>query len=339
MGQPQILTRGARTAGSILCAVLAVVSLGWIIRDLTEAGGIESFWWMWAGLSPAYDSGGVGFTALNDLVLLVMYAVVAVKAPRSPSAAASLMAVGVVTVVLRAPALVPLTRGVERFSTEDVRAQALLTVVCAVLSGLALIVAVLTGRRPQGYDGYGYPPAPAGDEPARPARGPAVVVFVALGAAAAAILAWQGYYLSMFGWTEYRIRMFDLTVTGRSLFFAPTGWLAVGVAGIALVAAGAAIARATFSRALGMAAAALLLADSALKLSIEIRLGAYGSFARDSLPVQLNSVTTVGTLVLSLVVFALLIRRGDLRDTGPMYETSPADRPWGQDPYGPPPRW
>ena len=44
MGQGRILNSGARVFGALVCAVLGLISLGWIIHDLDKADVVNHLW-------------------------------------------------------------------------------------------------------------------------------------------------------------------------------------------------------------------------------------------------------------------------------------------------------
>ncbi|UYM25088.1 hypothetical protein NQP46_23220 [Streptomyces albus] len=78
----------------MVCAALAVVTLGWVLRDLAYSGDPRELWWRWASMPTSYGAQDVVYTAGPDLFLAVVYVAVAVRVPRSTSAAALLAVTG-----------------------------------------------------------------------------------------------------------------------------------------------------------------------------------------------------------------------------------------------------
>ncbi|SCF99777.1 hypothetical protein GA0115255_115151, partial [Streptomyces sp. Ncost-T6T-2b] len=96
------LTRGARITGAVLCAVLALMAVAWIVRDIRAVGGPGPVWEYWSGTASLRDFVRPTTTS-TSLVLLLACAAAAVAALRSASAASVLIVTGVVTFVLRLP--------------------------------------------------------------------------------------------------------------------------------------------------------------------------------------------------------------------------------------------
>ncbi|MEU2405828.1 hypothetical protein ABZ609_16140, partial [Streptomyces rubiginosohelvolus] len=80
------LTRGARITGAVLCAVLALMAVAWIVRDIRAADGPVPVWEYWSGTASLRDMVRPTTTS-TSLVLLLAYAAAAVAALRSASAA------------------------------------------------------------------------------------------------------------------------------------------------------------------------------------------------------------------------------------------------------------
>ncbi|MFC7305045.1 hypothetical protein ACFQVC_12535 [Streptomyces monticola] len=339
MGQPQILTRGARTTGTVAAGLIALISLVWIVRDLAETEGPGSVWWMWSGLPAAdYSGQGVGVTGLTDLVLVLVCGAVAVTAPRSPSATSALVAAGLLTVALRVPSLWILTSDWMRlWGDQDQRTQALASAGTAVGLGVVLLITAAVGRRAPdhgGYGGYGYPPAPAGpdEEPVRPGNGAAATAFLCLGAAACVRAAWEVYYVQEYGWDVYRSALTGGRNNVLSLLYTPSAWGALTVVLIALVAAVAALRHAAFSRPLGMAAATAIGLWGALGLSVAVKADLFDGLWDATLNLQLTVLSSAFYVLAGIVALLALAARGAHGPAGgaPAWDRAPAS-------YGPPP--
>ncbi|RFU84767.1 hypothetical protein DY218_20905 [Streptomyces triticagri] len=311
MGQPQILTRGARISGTVACALVALISVGWIIRDLTKADGPGRLWWMWAGLPAGFSGQELWVTGLTDLLLFPVCAVVAFTALRSPAAAPAFVAAGVLTAALRLPSLWILTSDwTQLWGSEDLRSQALWSAGAQVALGLALIGLVLWGRAPRGHAaGYGYPPSPEDTEPARPTNGAAATAFIFLGAAALVRASWEIYRLSEYGWDVYESRLTGGRNAVLTLLSTPSAWSSLVLVLIALVAATGALNRAMFSRPLGMTAAAAVLLWGVLDVSAGIKTDAFEGITDAPLLLQLHLASAVlYTAAGAITLFALAQR-------------------------------
>ena len=173
MSQDRTLARGARVFGAVLIAALALISLGWIIRDFTKANEVTDVWWNWTGLL-ARSEDGIWVASFIEPTLLLLYAVAAVTAVRSSSATGILIGTGVLTVVLRTPGLWNLNADWMQGVSDGLMSKVLISTIAAVAIGAVLIITAIAGRRPTqapagGY-GYGFPPA---HRPRRGAAGPA----------------------------------------------------------------------------------------------------------------------------------------------------------------------
>ncbi|SCM09477.1 MULTISPECIES: hypothetical protein [unclassified Streptomyces] len=159
-----ILTRGARTTGAVLCAVLGIVVACWIVRDLRAMGDPVDLVRHWAGYADARPA-APPVTTQTDAVLLVVYAAVLFTVARSPVAAAALVSTGVVTLALRLPSVWTVGASWTDGRYSDVlRTRALVGTFVVLAAALALIVTGAAGRRPP-VDAY--EPLPT-----RPGRGP-----------------------------------------------------------------------------------------------------------------------------------------------------------------------
>ena len=138
MGQGRILTRGARVFGALVCAVLGMISLAWIVRDLGKADEASHLWWTWSGM-PFRASGSLFGSSLFDLVLLVLCVVAGITALRSPAAAGALGTVAAVTLVLRLPSLWNLNADWMQGIPDDLKTRATLSAWAGVVLGALLL--------------------------------------------------------------------------------------------------------------------------------------------------------------------------------------------------------
>ncbi|NLU67323.1 hypothetical protein [Streptomyces sp. HNM0574] len=334
MGQDRTLARGARVTGAAVLAVLALLSLGWIIRDFAEAKHVTDVWGLWTGLPARADGGWAG--SYLEPALLVLYTVSAVTAARSSSAAGILASAGVLTLVLRLPSLWQLNAEWIR-SVDETRDLAFTSVLVALALALVLLVVAGVGRRPVGgppqpgavpYGAPGYapgafpgqvPPGFAGavpppggplpggagphggaplEAPGRPTAAGALAGGLALGVTAAVLAAWELHTWMTAGWDGY-IPTLAEDHGAVSLLSVPPHWFNWAVVLISLVGALATVTKATYARPLGMSVAAMYLAGGVFGLSGALQgdLGALetsGWLALASLALQ----TTTGVLLL-----------------------------------------
>ncbi|MCF6526358.1 hypothetical protein [Streptomyces sp. JJ36] len=333
MGQQRTLAPGARVFGGVVLSVLAVLSLGWIIRDFTKAHEITDVWWMWCGLM-ARAEGGVWVTSWLDPLLVIVYAAAVVPALRSSSAAGVLAATGLLTVVLRAPSLWNLhadwLQGVEA----GLRTKTLLTAVGAVVLGGALLVAAAAGRRPFGSDA---PSADPGERtPARPTTGAGVTALLLLGAAGAGLAAWEIHW-----WQRFGSELYGQRVTGErtllTLLAAPGGWTSWALAALALGAGVCAVARASFARPLGLTVAGLLLGNGVLGVAAAVEQRLFPHFSELDTRLQLDLLTDAGYLLTGAVVLLTLALGAErpAEPTAPLAGGPGAPQGFGE-PWGPP---
>ncbi|MBL1095925.1 hypothetical protein [Streptomyces coffeae] len=314
MGQGRILTRGARVFGALVCAVLGMVSLAWIIRDLDKAEEPDHLWWTWAGM-PFRASGSVFGSALLDLVLLALYVAVGVTALRSSSAAGALGTVAVVTVVVRLPSLWNLDADWMQGIPDDLKTRAELTAWAGVVLGGLLLATVAAARRPADADPPGGHYTAADQPPGRPAPGAAATAALFLGAIGSALGAWQIYWAQERGWDVYK-HLLSGKHTLITLLAAPAAWTVWAVIALALTAAGTALARAPLSRPLGMTAGALLLGDGISEASLYIKLDYVDHI--DELPtVGVLSVLTAFFQALAGLIALLVLARRPWGDPSP----------------------
>ncbi|WP_199545740.1 hypothetical protein [Streptomyces sp. N35] len=328
MGQPQILTRGARITGSVASALVALISAGWIVRDLYEAESPEPLWRVWSGLPP--EAQLVLYSSLIDLVLFLVCAAVAVTAVHAPSAASSLVAAGVLAVIARAPS-VWLLRDEERFGFIDIRVRLLTSAVATVALGLILLLLAAFGRRPAGESAsYSYT-FDDEREPPRPTNGAAATAFIFLGAAGAVGGAWQGHNALDLGWGQYRgLLVGDVSLS--TVLDPPAGWLVWSAALLALGAAIAALQRASFSRALGMTAAAVYLVFGAAGIGWIVETDQFDGLMDAPLEVQLSVLSQLFYALAGAVSLLALLRGRERRAEPAHGGWDPADGT-----YGPPP--
>ncbi|MFG3252772.1 hypothetical protein [Streptomyces sp. NPDC048172] len=335
MGQDRTLARGARIFGALLLAALALLSLGWIIRDFTKASEVTDVWWNWSGAPSRAENGEMWTTSFAEPTLLLMYAVAAVTAARSSSAAGILASAGTLTVVLRVPGLWNLNADWLQGISDGLKSKVLFSTIAMVVIGVILVITAIAGRRhsePAGGYGYGFPPAydPAEEPPAGPTRGGAVTAFLLLTASAVAIGGWEIYWWQDRGWDFY-----ERTLTGErsivALLAVPGGWYAWAVVLFALVAGVAALAGIPFSRPLGLLVSAPLAGAGLFATSFAVKMKLIENFGDLSTREQLNIATGVFEIVAGLAVLLALSPRGDLdAHLVPGFQ----DRSPG--PYGPP---
>ncbi|MER5500733.1 MULTISPECIES: hypothetical protein [unclassified Streptomyces] len=249
-----ILTRGARVTGAVLCAVLAVIVAGWIVRDVGAVDDPAQLWRHWAGYYDARLKAPPA-TSAYDAVLFLVYLAAAVAALRSSVAATALVAAGAVTIAVRLPGLWTIGgNGTTARFTDDLRTRALLSAFAALAAGIALIITAGAGRRAP-YDS-------SERLPARPGQGAGVMAFLGLGAAGAVVIAWEIRQAVRFADATFDVYP-DWYVGGdrvvHGLVDPPPGWFTVVLALLCLFTAVSALARAVHARPFGLITAALLL--------------------------------------------------------------------------------
>ncbi|GAA2316356.1 hypothetical protein [Streptomyces violaceusniger] len=309
MGQGRILNSGARVFGALVCAVLGLISLGWIIHDLDKADEANHLWWTWAGL-PFRATGGIFGSSLLDLVLLLVYAVVGITALRSPAAAGALGAVAAATVAVRLPSLWNLNSDWLQGIPGDLKTRANASAWAQVVLAGLLLAVVAAARRPADLAAApGQPVSPTDRPPGRPSPGAAVVGALFLGAVGAVIAAWQIYWAQERGWEIYKYLL-----TGKhtlpTLLSAPGAWVAWAAVALCLAGAAAALARAPLARPLGMVAAALVTATGISEASLYIKLD-YVDHLSDLPTVGVLSVLTgFFEAIAGLIALIVLARPG-----------------------------
>ncbi|MEU5328092.1 hypothetical protein [Streptomyces parvus] len=294
------LTRGARTTGAVLCAVLALTAVAWIVRDIRAADGQMDLWEYLGGSNPR--SGEPATTGQGSRVMLVAYVLAAVAALRSSAASSVLVVMGVVTFALRLPGL----WAIDDTYPLELQDRARLSLVVAGIAAIALVVAGIAGRRP----------APEGEPSGRPGRGAGVAAFLLLGTLAVVSTAWEirqsfvapsGLYPAWFtGGAPVHFPMTE----------APPGWITVVIILMSLVAAFGAVARAAFARVLGLVAGGFSLLAGVMSTSFAARHDLYEGFADLHLESQLSLLTSVFLIIAGAAVIALLARPGAERAPG-----------------------
>ncbi|MFI9581371.1 hypothetical protein ACIHCQ_05905 [Streptomyces sp. NPDC052236] len=309
------LTRRARIAGAVLCAVLALVVGAWIVRDLTTAAAPLDLWRHWTG-SRGDASAAPLTTTLEDLALLAVYVTVAVASLRSAVASAALVAAGVITLAVRLPGLWVLsTSWMDLRATEALRTRALYCAFVALALGIGLLITAAAGRRPPEasyapYDPYAAPRAPYDPTPTRPGQGVSVLAFLLLGAAGGVLAAWEIHTAAEYGGSLYADRITGSESLLLPLLGTPPGWLAAVLVALTLTAAVGALFHAVFSRPLGLAVAVFLVAEGGRGLATAIRYDLLTTVGDLPVREQLLVSTWLFELGAGAVLLLALARRG-----------------------------
>lgn len=283
MRQGYALASTARRVGAVVCGVLALVEAAWVVQDVTVVGG-AGLWQVWAGLAVPVGGGPLN-TSVVDAALIGLYAG-AVAAAYRAVAAGAFVAVGVVTLALRLPAV--LTLGGQWGGSLDVQGQLVLTAFGEVVGAVVLLVTVAKGRRML-----------PGREPAPPRPAAGVLAGLLLLIVAVMTGAWQFYRMAGLDDGVQPPGFFWRTVTGgylvNSLLGTPFGWLSWSTAGLCAAAAVAAMVRMPWARPMGIAVGWLL-----VPLAVPVLA-----------PVRLTTLTVgqfgAGFAVAAAVVVALLL--------------------------------
>ncbi|MEU1369612.1 hypothetical protein ABZ454_26235 [Streptomyces sp. NPDC005803] len=305
--------------GAALCAVLAVIVAGWLVRDIRAVDAGE-LWRYWAGYREARPR-AMAATAPLDAGLLVVYVVATVAALRSSVAATALVATGVITLAVRLPGLWGIgSSRMETLFSDDLRSRALICVFVALAAGIALLITAGAGRRP-----------PAGSYerlPSRPGPGASVTAFLMLGAAGAVLIAWEIRQA-----VRYPEIYPEWYVGGdrvpQGVIDPPPGWGTAALALLCLVAAASALFHAVHARPFGLVAAALLLPGGAAGVARIVHYDLLDDFGSLPTETQLMLLSWIFELVAGLVVL-IALAPGGLADVPGPYGP-------GQGPgYGPP---
>lgn len=337
LNQGNVLARGARVAGGIICVVLITAEIIWIGRDIRNVGVKDTFQ-TWIGrLFAGQEHAPLG-TSLTDLILVVV-CLGALLAASKPIASGAFVTAGVLTLLYRLPLLWTMTEDSTRGL--HLRDRALYTAIGAVLASVALIVIAVAGRRPALSPADGEPPAP-------PRTGPAVFAGLLLVFLALEIVAWEAYYIHQY--TPERVGPFSYwrQFTGEQpngILLAPPGFWNDWVTGVLCMAAAVqAFARKPVARPLGMALGWALAAYAVFTLDIYDKQKMLFKFSDLPTSVVLQQLTSVAEIVAGLLVILLLALRGSAPQApagawGPPagqygnWGTPPAPTPYGGSPY------
>ncbi|MFB7513823.1 hypothetical protein [Streptomyces sp. NPDC056144] len=298
------LTRPARLTGAALCAVLALVSAVWVLKDLAAVGSPADLLWVWAG-DYQYVLRGRATTSLLDPLLLAVSVAAAVAALRSRHAASALAATGAVTLAVRLPGVWG--------ADNTVLVTSLLDIALAV----GLLVTTAAGRRD--------PHSPADQVPTRPLPGRAAAAGTLLLTGALVVLGWEVYVATELP-LEYMVDRFlgGRTVMATTLAPPPT-WMALTLLGLYGTGALSAFARAGHARAFGLLGGAFLTTFGLAATVAYVRLGTFVHVWDGGSALEILSLlTTVFELLAGTAVLALLAGRG-----------APAATPARPGPYGP----
>ncbi|MEU6016087.1 hypothetical protein ABZ826_19125 [Streptomyces sp. NPDC047515] len=306
-----ILTRGARVTGAVLCALLAVMVAGWLVRDVRAVGDPGQLWRYWAGYREARLL-AVPATSADDVVLLLVYVAAAFAALRSAVAATALVATGAVTLAVRLPGLwnIGASRMNDRFS-DDLRTRALLCAFAALAVGIALIITAGAGRRsPRDFSER---------TPTRPSQGASVTAFLLLGASGAVVIAWEIRQAVRFPFIYP-----DWYVGGdrllQGLIDAPPGWNNTVLALLCLFAGTSALFHTVHARPFGLIAAGALLSAGALGVIRSAHYKMLDHFADLRTEDQLTLLSWFFETIAAAVVLLVLARRGTADDPAPPHQ-------------------
>ncbi|MEU1089475.1 hypothetical protein ACFYPN_03815 [Streptomyces sp. NPDC005576] len=324
------LTRGARITGTALSAVLALITAGWIVRDLRALDGPGPLWDLWSGVPEGFP-GGVPATTGGTLALFLVQAVTVLAVRRSPVAAAALVATGVTTLLLRLPGVWTIGAAwMDGRYPDELRTRALIGTFVTLAASLAMIVTAAAGRRPA--EDVGLP------APTWPATGTAVTAFFTLSASGAVLIAWEIRQFSVFPDEAYPDWYVGGRVFGVALVDAPAGWSMVAVALLALFAAFSSLAHAVHSRPFGMIAALFLLLTGGLGIARSVRLELFGEFADLGTEGRLTLASQVFLTLAGIAALAVTARRGRPAEDGPGQGWGPGAPGYGYPPPGAPGR-
>ncbi|MEU8784096.1 hypothetical protein [Streptomyces sp. NPDC048637] len=326
-----VLTRGARGLGALVCLLLALLSAGWIIRDLTIAQHGADVWRAWLGETPRPREFTAWATSVLDplLVLGALVAAVAVlrAAVASSVATGALLALAAATALLRTPLLWMLGAGWLQGLDSGLTVRARLTALTQLALAVALIVVCVAGRQPDGTTGHGARglPEPASSAygvvravprgagpgvPGRPFKGPAVTAAVLLGAAGLAVAGWEFRWWERLDGDIYRKGLLGDASVFRALLQPPVHWQALALALLALGAAAAALRRAAWARPAALTAAALLCVHGAVALAFALRTGELGRLAALPARAQLEVGTAAFVAAAGLAAVIAAARPG-----------------------------
>ncbi|MER7723931.1 hypothetical protein [Streptomyces sp. NPDC096323] len=331
--------------GAALCAVLALIVAGWLVRDI-RAVDADELWRYWAGFQDARPE-AVPATSPLDVALLVVYAVATVAALRSSVATTALVATGVITLAVRLPGLWNIgSRRMETLFSDDLRSRALICAFVALAAGIALLITAGAGRRPPAGS---YEPLPS-----RPGPGASVAAFLMLGAAGAVLIAWEIRQMVRYPeiYPAWYVGGDDRVPHGVT--DPPPGWATAAIALLCLVAGASALFHAVHARPFGLTAAALLLPGGVLGVVRTVHYDLFDHFGSLPTDTQLTVLSWFFEVFAALAVLIALAPRGlaDVPDPygpgpgqgygpgqGPGYGSPgfgpPGDNPYNPSPYGP----
>ncbi|MFI9628158.1 hypothetical protein [Streptomyces sp. NPDC052042] len=306
-----ILTRGARITGAVLCALLAAIVAGWIVRDLGAVAEPGQLLRYWAGFEDARLP-AMPAASTVDVALFVVYVVVALVVPRSTVAASALVATGVLTLAFRLPGLwnIGTSRMGHQYS-DELRTRALICAFVAVGAAIAMLITAGAGRRP---------PADLAERvPVRPGQGAGALAFLLLGASAAVRAAWEIWQLVK------NPGLFPDWYLGGDLAFRglidpPQGWTSAFVVLLCLFAGVSALARAPHARPFGLIAAGILLPSAASLLNRSLDSGVLERFGELSVEHQLLVLSWTFELIAGAAVLVVLAVRGPADVSVPPYQ-------------------
>ncbi|MFJ3236007.1 hypothetical protein [Streptomyces sp. NPDC086787] len=308
-----VLTRKARVVGGLICAVLAVIELGWMIRDMDHVGPHDTVWTWFGAMLPGFYHAPLA-TSQSDVVLLAVYAGACVVSTRSAGSGA-LVTAAVFTLALRTPT-------VWIFSsdwTEGLpdRTRLLLTGITQVVAAVALIVTVIVSRRPADNPALGTPPA-------RPRRVPAAVAGALLALYGLIGVAWQFYLMGKYTSKSAGPRSYEQLFTGEytigSLLGAPPAWNGWAIVALCLLTAAQAFVRTPVARMSGPALGLTLSVSGAATLIFYHT--AHMPFTLDA---PTSEVLQRLTLVLEIAVGIAALSLFALRDRGRTPTSTPPD--------------
>ncbi|MFJ6849747.1 hypothetical protein ACIQM3_04285 [Streptomyces sp. NPDC091271] len=300
-----ILTRGARITGAVLCAVLAAVVAGWIVRDLRAVGDVSVLLRYWAGYTDGWPK-ELPATLQADPVLLVVYVLALIAALRSSVAASTLVATGLITLVLRLPGVWIIgSSWMDGRFDDELRTRALIGTFVALAAGLALVVTGAAGRR-QPVDSYdSHEPLPT-----RPGRGAGVTAFLVLGTSGAVLIAWEIRQLFTLPDSVYPAWYIGGKALTLGLTATPPGWSSIALGTVCLVVAWTALLRAVHARPLGMIAAGFLLVSGACGIARVLHNGWLEDFGGAPVEQQLSMGTSFLLAFAGAAALLVLARRG-----------------------------
>ena len=343
MSTPQgsALTRGARGIGGLVCLLLALLGTGWIIRDLTVAQQPADVWWTWLGEARRPREFTAWATSALDPLLVLGALAAAVASVRdavtSSVAVGGLLAIAVATVLLRLPLLWVLGAGWLHGLDSGLTGQARLTAIAQLALAVVLLVVLAAGRRPEyrpqdasyglprgAHTAYGVvgraPYGTAPQKPGGPRKGPAVAAGWALGAAGAAVAAWEVHWWLQLGWDTYGKGLIGDASVFRALLQPPVHWQALVLALLAVPAAAGTLRRAPWARPAAMVTGALLASQGAATLVFAAHTGQLARFAVLPDASRLELGTGAMVAVAGLVALTAAARPG-----APAGRTTPGD--------------